>query len=69
MTTHAIFDLTPASARGVAFAVVEAQLNDGHHARHQVIYHDRYEKIDGQWLIAERVLKRTLPSETFSETS
>lgn len=69
MTTHAVFDLTDTSARGVAFAVVEAQLNDGDHARHQVIYHDRYEKIDGRWLFAERVLKSTLPSETFAASS
>ena len=69
MTTHAVFDLTTTSARGVAFAVVEAQLNDGDHARHQVIYHDRYEKIDGQWLFAARVLKSTLPAETFTASA
>lgn len=69
MTTHAVFDLTPTTARGVAFAVVEAQLNNGDHARHQVIYHDRYIKIDGHWLFAERILKSTLPAETFSPTA
>ena len=68
MTTHAIFDLTETSARGVAFAVVEALLNNGDHARHQVIYHDQYVKIDGQWLFSERVLKSTLPPETFAQT-
>lgn len=67
MTTHAIFDLTESEARGVAFAVVEAQTLNGHHARYQVVYYDRYAKIDGEWLIAERVLKRTLPEETFAE--
>ena len=65
MTTHAISDLTETTARGVAFAVVEAQLNDGDHARHHVIYHDRYAKVDGSWLFAERILKSSLPSETF----
>jgi hypothetical protein len=44
-------------------------LKDGFHARHQVIYQDRYEKIDGQWLIAERVLKQTVPAEIFNEKS
>lgn len=69
MTTHAIFDLTDTSARGVAFAVVEAMLNNGDHARYQVIYHDRYVKIDGQWLFSERVLKSSLPAETFAGSS
>lgn len=69
MTTHVISSLTATSARGIAFAIVEAVLKDGFHARHQVIYQDRYEKIDGQWLIAERVLKQTVPAEIFNEKS
>jgi SnoaL-like domain len=66
MTTHVISDLTTTSARGIAFAVVEALMNDGSHARHQVLYRDRYEKIDGKWLFSERVLKATLPPEVFA---
>jgi ketosteroid isomerase-like protein len=66
MTTHVIEDLTATSARGVAFAVVEALLKDGSHVRSHVVYHDRYEKVDGQWLIAERVLRRTLPDEVLA---
>ena len=67
MTTHLIDELTATSARGVAFAVVEALMNDGDHGRHQVIYKDRYNKVDGQWRIAERILKKTLPSEVLAE--
>lgn len=69
MTTHVISSLTATSARGIAFAIVDAVLKDGFHARHQVIYQDRYEKIDGQWLIAERVLRKTVPTEIFNEVS
>jgi len=63
MTTHVIMDLTGTSARGIAFAVVEALLNDGSQARYHVLYRDRYEKIAGTWLFSERVLKATLPPE------
>lgn len=63
MTTHVISDLTTTSARGIAFSTVEALMKDGSHSRFQVIYQDRYEKVDGQWLIAERVLKKTMPAE------
>jgi SnoaL-like domain len=66
LTTHVITDLTTTSARGIAFAVVEALMKDGSHARHQVVYRDRYEKIDGRWLFSERVLKATLPPELFA---
>lgn len=66
MTTHLISDLTTTSARGTAFAVVEALMNDGAHARYQVLYRDRYTKIDGNWLFDERVLKATLPPEIFT---
>src|SRR5690349_385216 len=62
MTTHSITDLTATRAHGIAFAIVEALMNDGAHARHHVVYKDRYEKVGDQWLIAERILKKTLPS-------
>jgi SnoaL-like domain len=66
MTTHVITDLTATSGRGVAFAVCEALLNDGSHGRYQVLYRDRYEKVDGKWLFSERILKATLPPEVFA---
>ena len=69
MTTHVIRDLTATSARGVAFAIVESVRKDGSRARHQTLYKDRYEKVDGRWLIAERVLKATLPSEILAKPS
>lgn len=69
MTTHVISDLTATSARGIAFSIVEYLLKDGFHARTQVIYKDRYEKINGRWLIAERVLKHTVPTEILNEKS
>jgi hypothetical protein len=69
MTTHVISDLTSTSARGIAFAVVDAMMKDGSRARHQVIYRDRYEKVDGTWLFAERVLKATLPAEVLAAPS
>ena len=69
MTTHVITDLTPTSASGIAFAVVEALLNDGSQTRYQVFYRDRYEKVDGRWLFAERVLKTTMPPEILAEPS
>ena len=66
MTTHVISDLTTSSARGIAFATVEALMKDGSQARYQVLYRDRYEKQDGRWLIAERVLKKTVPVEVLA---
>lgn len=66
-TTHVISDLTTSSARGIAFAIVEALMKDGFHARFQVLYRDRYEKHDGRWLIAERVLKKTMPVEVLAD--
>lgn len=67
MTTHVIRGLTATSATGIAFSIVEYLLKDGFHARSQVIYQDRYEKVDGRWLIAERVFKQTLPTEIINE--
>lgn len=67
MTTHVISDLTTSSARGIAFATVEALMKDGSHARYQVLYRDSYEKHDGRWFIAERVLKKTMPVEVLND--
>lgn len=69
MTTHVISDLTTTSAHGIAFAVVEALMNDGSRARYQVLYRDRYAKIDGTWLFAERVLKATMAPEILAGPS
>jgi hypothetical protein len=69
MTTHVISGLTATSARGIAFSIVEYLLKDGFRARTQVIYQDRYEKVDGRWLIAERILKQTIPTEIINEKS
>ncbi|MEJ7932762.1 nuclear transport factor 2 family protein [Sphingobium sp. AN558] len=69
MTTHHITDMTATTARGRAFALIEAVLNDGTHARTHCIYEDRYEKIDGRWLIAERILRKTIEPETIAISS
>jgi hypothetical protein len=66
MTTHVIEDLTATSARGMAFAVVESLRKNGSHVRSHVVYHDRYVKVDGKWLFAERILRRTLPDEVLA---
>lgn len=69
MTTHVVSGLAATSARGIAFSIVEYLLKDGFRARTQVVYEDRYEKIDNRWLIAERVLKQTVPTEIINEKS
>lgn len=69
MTTHHIFDMTATTARGRAFALIEAVLNDGTHARTHVVYEDFYEKIAGTWLIAERILRKTIEPETIAAPS
>lgn len=69
MTTHHIFDMTATTARGRAFALIEAVLNDGSHARTHVVYEDLYEKIAGTWLIAERILRKTIEPETITAPS
>jgi hypothetical protein len=63
MCNHIIRDLTESTASGTIFAIVEGLAKSGLHARYQVKYEDNYSKVDGQWRIARRVLRKTFPVE------
>ena len=66
MTNHIIRDLTPTSATGTIFAIVEGLSKAGFHCRWHVRYEDQYAKVDGKWKIARRVLRKTFPAEVLA---
>lgn len=63
MANLVIRDLTATTARGISFALVEAEMKDGVRQRWQVRYEDEYAKIDGGWKFRMRVLRKSLPVE------
>ncbi|MEJ7935545.1 nuclear transport factor 2 family protein [Sphingobium sp. AN558] len=63
MTNQIINDLTPTSARGTAFALVETMRKTGERLRFHVKYEDEFVKIDGSWRIAQKTLRKSLPPE------
>jgi hypothetical protein len=69
MCNHIIRDLSETSATGTIFAIVEGLAKNGLHARYQVKYEDTYAKVDGQWKIARRVLRKTFPVEILAVQS
>jgi hypothetical protein len=66
MANHTITDLTDTTGRGTVFALVEALTKTNVHARFQVIYEDEYAKVQGEWKIKKRVLRKTFPVEIVS---
>lgn len=63
MANLVISDLTESSARGIVFALVEAQMNTGERARYQVRYIDDYVKTENGWKFSKRVLRKSFPVE------
>lgn len=63
MTNQIVSDLTPTTARGTAFALVETQRKNGDRLRFHVKYVDEYVKIDGNWLIARKKLRKSFTPE------
>ena len=63
MTNQLVVDLTPTTARGTAFALVETQRKSGERLRFHVKYEDAYVKIDGTWLIAHKTLRKSFAPE------
>lgn len=63
MANHLIFDLTPTTARGTAFSLVETMRKTGERLRFHVKYEDEYVKIGDAWTIARRKLCKSFPPE------
>jgi hypothetical protein len=66
MCNHIVRNVTKNSATGTVFAIVEGLAINGLHARYQVKYEDVYARVDGDWKIARRVLRKTFPVEILS---
>lgn len=67
MANLVIRDLTAETASGIVFALVDAKMKTGERERNHVRYEDQYVKIDGQWKIARRILRKTLSAEAVPE--
>lgn len=63
MSNLVIRDLTKTTARGIVFALVEAQMKTGERSRYQVRYVDDYVKKDDGWKFSKRVLLKSFPAE------
>lgn len=63
MANHLIWDLTPTTARGTAFSLVETMRKTGERLRFHVKYEDEYVKIGDSWTIARRKLCKSFPPE------
>lgn len=63
MSNLIIWEGNSDTARGTIFALVESMRKSGERSRYQVKYEDEYVKLDGEWKIAKRVLRKTFPPE------
>lgn len=66
MTNHLIWDATADTARGTSFAIVESMQKTGARARYHVKYEDEYKRVDGRWVFANRILRKSFPPEILS---
>lgn len=63
MSNLVIRNLTPTTATGIVFCLCEAEMKTGERERNHVRYEDEYVKIDGEWKIDRRILRKTLAAE------
>ena len=69
MTNHLITEVAPDAATGTVFALVEAITHAIGRVRFHVRYDDEYVRLDGQWKIKSRVLRKTFPPEIIAAPS
>lgn len=63
MANLIIRDVTDTTASGIVFALIEAEMKSGERERTQCRYEDEFVKVNGQWKIARRILRKTFAPE------
>ncbi|MEJ7935497.1 nuclear transport factor 2 family protein [Sphingobium sp. AN558] len=69
MANLVIENLTETSASGIVFALVEAEMKTGERERTHVRYEDDFVKVNGQWKIARKILRKTFSPERMNNAS
>ena len=67
LTNILITDVTATSARSTFNGFAESMGPALGHFRCHILYEDKYEKMDGEWKIKSRTLRKTFPVEVIDE--
>ena len=66
MSNVLIWESNDQMAKATSFAIVESMQKTGARARYHVKYEDDLRRLDGRWVIHERILRKSFPPEKIS---